>query len=217
MNKYKYLLFDLDGTIIDPKVGGFGGIKYALNKYGLKNYDESLFRHFIGPPLHLSFAKYYGFDSATSSLLCDYFREYYDERGKKECSLYDGIADLLKLLFNRGFTLALATTKPIVFAKQILDMFDITKYFSHISGSELDNSKTDKAELINEALTAFNNPNKNSVVMIGDREFDILGAAEHKIDSIAVEYGYGSYEEFVNSKATFIVKSVKELEILLLS
>jgi phosphoglycolate phosphatase len=216
MRKYKYLIFDLDGTIIDPKVGGFGGIKYALDKYGLKDYDENLFRHFIGPPLHLSFAKYYGFDSMTSAKLCDYFREYYDERGKKECTLYDGMAETLKTLHREGFIMAIATTKPIFFAKQILDMFGISKYFFHISGSGLDNSKTEKGELIQEALTAFGRPDKDSVVMIGDREFDLIGALEHRIDSIAVEYGYGDYEEFVKYNATFIVKSVEELQKLLL-
>ncbi len=216
MRKYKYLIFDLDGTIIDPKIGGFGGIKFALDKYGLKDYDDSLFRHFIGPPLHLSFAKYYGFDQTASAQLCDYFREYYDERGKKECTLYDGITDALRILHSEGFIMAIATTKPIFFAKQILNMFGITKYFSHISGSGMDNSKTDKAELIQEALTAFGNPDKKSVVMIGDREYDLIGALEHNIDSIAVEYGYGDYEEFVKYNATYIVKSVKELEILLL-
>lgn len=216
MSKYKYLIFDLDGTIIDPKIGGFGGIKYALDKYGLKDYDDSLFRHFIGPPLHLSFSKYYGFDEDTSITLCNYFREYYDERGKKECTLYDGMDIALKNLQSNGCKLAIATTKPEFFARQILDMFDITKYFDHISGSGLDNSKTEKAELIQDAIVAFGHPDKSEVVMIGDREFDLIGALEHKIDSIAVEYGYGSYEEFIQYKATHIVKTVNDLENLLL-
>lgn len=212
MKAYKCILFDLDGTLTDPGVGITNSVAYALKKYGIVVEDTRDLFKFIGPPLHESFEAYYRFSKEEAFKAVEYYREYYRERGIFENLLYDGIRDLLEFLHSRGYILAVATSKPEVFAKQILDHFALSKYFTYIAGSNLDGTRTKKAEVIDYALHSCGVHEASSAIMIGDREHDIFGAKAVGIDSIGVLFGYGSRAELENAQATYIAERVKDIQ-----
>lgn len=211
MNKKDYILFDLDGTLTDPKEGITKAVSYALAYYGIEVEDRDSLCPFIGPPLVQSFMDFYGFDRAKAKEAVVKYREYYEEKGLYENYIYDGIARLLQELKERGKKIILATSKPTVYAEKILDMFDIKEYFAFISGSELNGERGEKWEVIAYALDKCEIADISQAVMIGDRKFDMLGAGKFSIDAIGVLYGYGAAEELLESGAARIVESVKEL------
>lgn len=215
--RYKYILFDLDGTLTDPKVGITKSVAYALEKMGIANVAINDLLKFIGPPLKESFMEYYGFNETEAFQAISFYRERFKAKGLYENELYTGIDDLLGTLKESGCILAVATSKPTVFAEQILKHFHLDEYFSHVVGSNLDHTRTDKAEVIQYVLSQLKVENLGEVVMVGDREHDIIGANKSVLHSIGVEYGYGSYDEFIKSGATYIVKTVDELKSLLIS
>ncbi|MBA2132976.1 HAD family hydrolase [Capillibacterium thermochitinicola] len=212
---YQYILFDLDGTLTDPGVGIINSVRYALRKFGLDG-DPEFLRRFVGPPLMDSFMKYYGFDEEKAREAVAYYREYYGPRGIFENRLYPGIPELLRALVDRGKQLALATSKPTVFARQVLAHFQIDRYFADdlIIGSYLDGQRTKKAEVIATVL-ALLPPEKEKAVMVGDRQFDVEGAKANGIAAIAVTYGYGEPAELEAAGPTHIAHTVPELLALL--
>lgn len=214
--KYEYVLFDLDGTLTDPATGITNSVIFALKKYGIEVRDRRELYKFIGPPLGGSFEKYYGFSKREADTAVEYYREYYRDKGIFENSVYDGIKDLLKELTDNDHLLIVATSKPEVFAKQILEYFDIAKYFIYIAGSNLDGSRAKKVEVIKYALESCNIVNLSKAIMIGDREHDIIGAKEVGIKSVGVLFGYGNRNELENAGANFIVNTVKEIGRILL-
>ena len=212
MERFQYILFDLDGTLTDPAVGITNSIMYALKKYNIKVNDRSEMYKFIGQPLLESFMKYYGFTEEEGKKAIEYYREYFGVKGLFENIIYDGIKDLLKSLKDNGKILLVATSKPQVFAEQILVHFKLDKYFSFIAGSNLDGTRIKKAEVIEYALEGLNITELTKTIMVGDREHDIRGAKTIGIKSIGVLYGYGSKEELVNADADYIVQSVSEIK-----
>ncbi len=211
----KYVLFDLDGTLTDPKIGITTAVAYSLESFGIKVENLDDLCPFIGPPLVDSFMKFYGFSEEKAEKAVEKYREYYSVTGLFENFEYEGIANLLKNLQNQGKTLLVATSKPKVFAEKILDYFNLSQYFTYIGGCGLDGSLHTKSEVILHVLEQVNVPNLDEAIMVGDREFDIIGAKKVGIKSIGVLYGYGNMEEFVENGADFIVSSVQELEELL--
>jgi phosphoglycolate phosphatase len=203
-------LFDLDGTLTDPKEGITNSVAYSLESFGIHIENRDDLTCFIGPPLQTSFEEYYGFDKQKSMEAVNKYREYFADKGIFENALYDEIAGLLETLKHGNYKIILATSKPTVFAKRILDYFDLTKYFDFIKGSELDGSMSKKGDIIAYIMEALNLP-KDKAVMIGDRKHDIIGAKENGIDSIGVIWGYGSRGELETAGATVIVDSVTEL------
>lgn len=212
----KYILFDLDGTIADPKDGITKSVAYALKKFNIEveNLDELC--KFIGPPLKDSFMEYYNFTEKKAEKAIEYYREYFSEIGIYENIIYNGIEDLFEDLRGKNKTLIVATSKPTVFSVKILEHFNLNRYFNFVSGSNIDGTRTKKGEVIQYALERNNIKDKSEVIMIGDRKHDIYGAKEVGIDSIGVLYGYGDYEELYSSGATKIVNDVKELKSLLM-
>lgn len=208
---YQTILFDLDGTLTDPGLGITNSVAYALEKYGIPVEDKKDLFKFIGPPLAESFENYYGFSKEASRMAVEYYREYYRERGIFENLVYAGIKDLLGRLQNSGKVMLVATSKPEVFARQILEHFNIQDYFSYIAGSKLDGSRVQKAEVIDYALAASGGPDKSSAIMIGDRAHDIIGAKKVGIDSIGVLFGYGSRAELEDAQATYLAEQVEDL------
>lgn len=207
--KYKYILFDLDGTLTDPGEGITNSIMYALDKYGIKVGERSDLHKFIGPPLMDSFEKYYGFSKEESKMAVEYYREYYRDKGIFENMLYDGFEDLLKTLKANNKIIIVATSKPEVFAKQILQHFNIEKYFTYVAGSNLDGTRTKKDEVIKYALESCNITELSKAVMVGDRKYDIIGAKKLGISSIGVLFGYGHRDELEKAGADFIVGTVE--------
>jgi phosphoglycolate phosphatase len=211
MLNYQYLLFDLDGTLTDSAPGVTNSVMYALKKYAIAVSDRNQLLKFVGPPLWESFEKYYGFSKEEAKTAVEYYRGYYKNQGIYENALYPGIEDLLKTLISGGKTLIIATSKPQVFAQQILEYFDIAKYFTFIAGSNLDGALVKKDEVILHALQNCSIVDKSRVIMIGDRHHDIIGAKKVGIHSMGVLYGYGDRRELEEAGAEYIVETVSDI------
>lgn len=217
--KKDYVLFDLDGTLTDPKVGITTCVQYALKSFGIDEPDLDKLEPFIGPPLQDSFKKYYGFDDKKAQEAIAKYRERFREKGMFENEIYAGIPEMLKRLKIRGIHLGVASSKPTVYVEEILEHFQIKDYFEVIVGSELDGTRTDKAEVILEALRRFSSKGivqKHRVLMVGDRNNDVDGAKRVGIESVGVTFGYGGMQELMEAHADYIVRSVEELKRFLL-
>lgn len=212
MKKYKYILFDLDGTLTDPFEGITNSVVYSLAAYGIKVEDKKELACFIGPPLYESYEKYYGFSKEGAVEAVEKYREYFKEKGLFENTVYNGAEDLLRFLKESGYIVALATSKPEVFAKRILEHFRLTGYFDCIVGSLLSGERVKKGEVITETLKLLGDPEKEKCLMIGDRSHDIIGAKENGIDSVGVLYGYGNETELKAANADYIVSSINGLK-----
>lgn len=214
--KYRHLLFDLDGTLTDPMEGITRSVQYALRHFGIEVSDLRELCPFIGPPFAESFRTFYGFDDRQTSEAVAVSREYFTEKGIFENRLYDGMDALLDTLASSGYTLCVATSKPRVFAERILDHFGIAPYFSFVGGTGLDGSLPTKADVIAHVLAGSNITDRGTALMIGDRKYDILGAKTIGIDSAGVLYGYGDRAELEAAGADYILPAIPDLEELLL-
>ncbi|HOP12030.1 MAG TPA: HAD family hydrolase [Oscillospiraceae bacterium] len=216
MKPYKTVLFDLDGTLTDPGLGITNSVKVALEQFEIHVEDNRELYPFVGPPLIESFMKFYGLSREQTDVAIGYFREYFQDKGIFENVPYEGINTLLADLKAAGKTLVVATSKPEVFAKRILERFDLAQYFTFIAGANLDETRTLKSEVIEYALNNIGPVTMSECVMVGDREHDVLGAKVFGMDSIGVLYGYGSREEFEKAGATYIAESVEALRTFIL-
>lgn len=214
-NEKKIILFDLDGTLTDPGMGITNSVMYALNRYGIEVSDRTELYKFIGPPLSESFERFYGFSKEESYRAVDVYREYFSVKGLFENEVYDGIEELLKMLKAQGKIICLATSKPEKFAKQILEHFHLDRYFTLIVGSLMNGERTNKAEVIEWVLHCLNEDSdawsKEQMVMIGDREHDVIGAHKNDLQVIGVLFGYGDEDELKRAGADGIAESVDEL------
>lgn len=208
--KHEIVLFDLDGTLTDPGVGITNSVAYALKRYGIEVADRRELYPFIGPPLAHSFRDFYGMDEADARQAVAYYREYYQDQGIYENELYSGIDKLLASLNKEGRQLAVATSKPTVFAEKVLQYFDILKYFPLVVGSNLDGSRVEKDEVIAHALAQMNS--SAPTLMVGDRKYDILAAHKLGIEALGVSYGYGTLEELQAAKPQYTAASVAEMQ-----
>ena len=208
----KNILLDLDGTLTDPKVGITTSARYGLNKIGYPVADDVDLDWIIGPPLKASLAKILNVDLhddlAEQALLS--YRERFSVTGLYENEVYPTVAETLVALQEKNYQLFLATAKPTIYAKQILQHFELASYFSEIYGSELTGERTNKGELIAYILEQ-ENLKPEECVMVGDREYDILGAQKNGLDAIAVEYGYGTKEELEQAKARVKIQKFSDL------
>ncbi len=207
----KYILFDLDGTIVDSSEGIINSVAYSLKKFGIEEDPESLYK-FIGPPLRDSFREFYNMNDEDSEKAVDYYREIYSENQIFNVKMYDGISDMMKELKARGLKIVLATSKPTVYAEEILNHIGIDQYFTMIAGSEFNGLRDKKSDVIKHVIERLDIEDVSEVLMVGDRYYDIKGAKDLGIDSIAVLYGFGNIDEFEEYGAENIVSTVKELE-----
>lgn len=210
MAGYENVIFDLDGTLTDSQNGIVNSLRFALSRFGIDEADREALVAFIGPPLHESFHKQYGFSYEDAGRAVAHYREYFAEKGIYENELYPGIDTLLEGLSERGAAMMIATTKPGVYAEKIVEHFSIGGYFLTIRGSNLDGTMTEKGELIG-SLVRDHSLRPGKTVMVGDRMHDILGARANGIDSIGVEYGYGSREELQEAGPTHLCRTVDDL------
>ncbi len=210
-NKTDTILFDLDGTLTDPKEGIINSILYALEKLGIhENYVEEL-DSFIGPPLRESFAARYNLSSNLADSAVNIYREYFSTKGLFENVPYPGVANLLENLYSQHYKLFVATSKPTVFAKQILRHFKLDTYFVDIIGSNLDNTRTDKTEIISHVVT-LHSLQTSKCIMVGDRKHDMTGAKNNSMKTIGVTYGYGSLQELLDCQPDFLANDCNDIK-----
>ncbi|WLR42400.1 HAD family hydrolase [Bacillus carboniphilus] len=212
MNTYKVILFDLDGTLSDPKEGITKSVQYALQRMNIHKVDVDQLEKFIGPPLQVSFADYYGFNKEKVDIAIGHYRARFKEKGMYENELYPQIPSLLKTLKESDMTLVVATSKPTVYSEQILKHFKVDDYFDLVVGSNLDGTRTSKEEIIQNILNTYYEYQLEDFIMVGDRKHDVIGANQTGIDSLAVTYGYGSLEELREFSPTYIVNTVDEIK-----
>lgn len=208
---YEYLLFDLDGTLVDSAPGIFSAIKYACRMIEFDNYKDEILIDFLGPPLKTSFMNLMGLPEEMADKAVDIYRKKYESSELYNSSLFDDVEKMLIYLKSKGKKIVLATAKPEKFAKIILEHFGIMKYFDFVGGASLDLHRAEKAQVIAYVLENLSVEDKSKVIMIGDRKDDINGAHKNEIDSIGVLYGYGSEVEHRTAGAKYIAKSITEI------
>jgi phosphoglycolate phosphatase len=193
------IFFDLDGTLTDPKPGITGSMQFALEKLGRPVPSKDDLEWCIGPPLLENFTKLVGAEEAPDGIV--YYRERFGDVGLFENEVYPGIAECLAEAQSAGFQLYVASSKAYVFVQRILDHFDLSRYFAGAFGSELDGTRTQKADLLRHAL-AETGATADDSTMVGDRGLDVDGALANGMDFVGVLYGYGTLEELRTAGAT---------------
>ncbi|MDH1264841.1 HAD hydrolase-like protein [Pseudomonas sp. GD03944] len=207
---YQNILFDLDGTLTDPREGITRSVQYALAKLGIDEPDLQALEHFIGPPLLQCFMSTYDLDEATGWRAVEHYRERFQVTGLYENRMFEGILELLQLLQEQGRTLYIATSKPTVFAQEIARHFGFARHFKMIYGSELDGTRTNKVELI-QYLMQQEGLQAAQSLMIGDRKHDLIGARSNGLDAAAVGYGFGSLEELQGETPAYHFSTLADL------
>lgn len=228
---FKYVLFDLDGTLTDPKMGITISVQYALESLGIKEPDLDKLECFIGPPLKDSFKEFYGMDDEQALQATAKYRERFVVTGLFENEIYPGVPEMLAKLKKSGKKISIASSKPTELVTRILEHFEIVQYFDYIVGSEMDGRRSKKEEVVEEALRLLlsevsDNKNevasesrgldrsviiKEEIAMVGDRKFDIEGAKAFGITPIGVSFGYAPEGELEEAGAEYIVDTVEEL------
>ena len=207
------LFFDLDGTLTDPFEGITNSILHALDRMGKDKPEKAWLGQFIGPPLILSFRKYFGMTVEEAQTAQAYYREVYSVTGMYENRVYPGIPEALAALRDAGFTLCVATSKPEPFAESILGHFGLDGYFDVICGASLDGARNTKAEVLRDLLTRLSvgGEDLDRCRMIGDRRHDAEGAREVGIETVGVLWGYGSREELTEAGCSALAETPGEL------
>ena len=204
----KTILFDLDGTLTDSGEGIINCASIALAHYGIPVPDREAMRVFVGPPLHEMFVKF-GIPDEKADQAVEVYRSRYNTIGKFENAPYAGIPELLERLRSEGYTLCIATSKPQGVTEDILNHFDLFKYFHAVCGATEDRSRSTKDKVIGYMLSMVSG--NSEFVMVGDTHYDILGAKAHGIPGIGVSWGYGKVSDMVNAGAAAIADTVEQL------
>ena len=208
---YDGIIFDFDGTVADTGDGIFHGVYAALDELGIARPPKEVLRYFIGPPLNDSFHKLFGLNEEECDFAISVYREYYSRRGIYELEVYEGMEELLQDLKALGLPLGVASAKPEVFLKKVINHMGFNKYFEIVAGHPLNNKHPDKSAVIKRAAEALKTEDIKKVLMIGDTRFDILGAKSLGMDSVGVLFGYGSKEEFEAAGADYLVEKPADI------
>lgn len=211
---YRYIFFDLDGTLTDSKEGILNCLRYAFEKMGKPVPGDETLINFIGPPLQDSFARFCGFSRAEAAEGIRLFRERYTPIGKFENQAAPGMAELCRRLKERGYVLALSSSKPEEMCVPICEKFGFAPSMATITGSP-PVEDWEKADVIRETMRrlGLTERDKSAILMVGDRKFDVLGAGACGIDCVGVEFfGYAAPGELEESGAVAVVQTAEELE-----
>ena len=215
MKKFDTLLFDLDGTLTDSTEGILNCLIYAIERMGFEVPEDT--NIFLGPPIRQSFAEFLGMNEEQVDEAVRIFRERYSDTGLFENRVYDGIPGMLERLKSGGKRLMVATSKPQVYAVRIFEKFGLAQYFEIVGGAELDGSRDYKDEVIEYVLAKAGITDRSTVLMIGDRRQDVLGAHKTDIECMGILWGYGSVEELTQAGADYIARTPQEAADMLLS
>ncbi len=207
----EYILLDLDGTITDSREGITKCFEYALNHFGIEVENRTDLEQFIGPPLEQSFREGFGFDEEKVELAIAKYRERYIPIGLYENLVYPGMENALQRLKEAGKVLIVATSKPEVMAKRVLEHFGLDGYFDDICGSDSDKNRSKKEEVIRYILEKHEIADLDDVLMVGDRKFDVIGAAACGLKCMGVLYGFGDREELEQAGAAYIAETVEDM------
>lgn len=212
MSKYDYVLFDFDGTVTDTGEGILKSLQYSFKAMGHEVPDLNDLKKFIGPPIHYSYTTFYGISEDEVGDYIKKYRERYREKGIYECYVYDGIRDTIEALRSNGIKIGIASSKPVSLIYDVANYLGITELFDEITGVTVDDSNhSGKAFLVEGCMEKLGAEDKSRVLMVGDRKFDIDGAAGAGVDSCGVLFGYGSEEEFLEHNATYIIEKAEQL------
>lgn len=219
---YSYILFDLDGTLTDPKEGITKSVQHALRHFGIdvENPDDLVF--FIGPPLIDAFMEAYGFSEEEANTALMVYRERFSSVGLYENRVYEGVPEMLRELRSAGKKLLVASSKPEPYVRRILDHFALTDAFDEIVGGSMDEKLCAKPEIIREAMRRMTanlhwDGNRRDLLMVGDRRHDVEGAKVNQVDCLGIYTGFGEAGELEKAGADYIVHSVAEMGEFLLS
>lgn len=207
----KAILFDLDGTLIDSSEGITKSTQYALAHYGIIENDLSKFYKFIGPPLVASFKKYYDFPEEQAVEAVAVYRERYNKIGLFECSLYPGVRECIEKLKAQGYLIGMASSKPEVSCRRILEHFGILELFDDVVGATFDGRIDTKEEVLNEVMRRWSDVPKDEMCLIGDTMFDVEGANQVGIRTVAVTFGFGNVQEMVEAGAVAVCDGMEKL------
>ncbi len=207
---YRNIMFDLDGTVTDSGRAIMSSVEYALSHFGITDQPFEKLRTFIGPSLYDSFEREYQLTGQDCERAVALYREIYEKENMYDVDIYEGIPELLDDLNKSGRRVFLVTSKPLKFTVQIMDRIGLAGYFEHIVGPELTDHSSDKKRLIERAVSEYS-LEKSECIMIGDTHYDIQGAADAGVDSIAVTYGYGDKKSMEEAGATFFADTVSQL------
>lgn len=213
---YKYVIFDFDGTLFDSRKGVIASINFALEQMNINPPSEEILTSFIGPPLGESFQKHFNLSKQDTEFAVGKRREYYQDHGHMQAKPYEGCLELIQELLGSERVLGIATAKPTAHAANILLANSWSSYFRSVRGSDLKGELFSKEKTIGQVLKDFKIYNKAECVMIGDTIYDIKGAQEHGIDTIAVDYGYGKTQDLKDARPSYFVETVGELKNVLL-
>ncbi len=216
MPNFSHILFDLDGTLTNPRLGIGNSLRYALRQMQIDGYSDEILERFVGPPLQDGFKNLFGLDDRNTNLAVEHFRTYFGEKGLYENIPYPGIMELLEELQLSGKRIFVVTSKLEKYAKMIIRHFEFDRYVEDLIGAESNGEHSGKGQLIAKLLNRYQIIPSQSVVMIGDTPYDMIGAKENQISSIAVSYGFGTQETLSACIPEFMVDSVEELTELLL-
>lgn len=208
--KQNVILFDLDGTLTDSAEGVIRSVQYMQEKMGFKVWETADLKFIVGPPLMKTFTEDFGMDKETAEKAVVVFRERYSTIGMYENKVYAGVEEMLAALKAKGKRMGVATSKKEELAIEILEHFGIAKYFDVIGGDKREVGRNTKAKVMEYVLEALE-AEKDDVIMVGDRLFDIEGAHTLGVPCIAVEYGYGDRAEFEQYGADYIVATAEDV------
>lgn len=217
MAKFDCVLFDFDGTVADTSEGIFEGIRYGIRMEGLPMPSPEEMKTFIGPPLNEGFRNHYpDISDEQIEMLIIHYRARYSVDGYYKFRLYEGMADLLLNLRENGIKTGIATSKPQVFMDHIVKTCELQQYFDVVVGAESDKLDAGKKEIIEKAFDSLKVYGCEKPLMVGDTKFDIIGARDAGVPSVAVTFGFGSIDDMIVNGANYVAKNCEEIKAIVL-
>lgn len=215
---YQYLLFDLDGTLTNPKEGITRSVQHALRHFGIEVADPDTLTPYIGPPLIPSFMEFHGLTQEQALEALQVYRQRFSTVGLFENEVLNGVPEMLRALKQNGRFVAVASSKPEPYVIRILEHFDLLQYFNEVVGASMDEKRSAKKDIIEEALRRMGKaPGDRDILMIGDRMHDVEGAQLCGLDSLGIYTGFAPEGELEDAGATYVFHTIRDMADFLLN